>query len=493
MKQFNWHHGVQSRSFRSGGYSTLIVAAAVAIAILLNLIVAKLPSSVTKTDLTSNQLYSLSDQTKEIVSGLEQDVEVYLIAQEGQENAALVQFLERYDDLSDHLTVKTKDPVVYPNFVSPYTSATVYNNSLLVLCGDRSQYISYYDIYTTSYSSYYSYSTEFAGEGALTSAIDYVTNADLPKVYVLTGHGESDLPSSLVSSIAQENIRTEDLSLLTADAIPDDADAVLIYSPSSDLSESDADKLLTYLKAGGKLLLFTDVTDAEMPNLASVMAEYGLEAQTGVVMEGNAGYYLSYPLYLLPEIGTHTITSPIKSNNYYLLVPYAHGIQTLEDARDTLTITALMTTTEDGYLKSDLANLTTLEREDGDETGAFSIAVAVSETVEAEEASVDTNEEDSGESEEALETQIVWVASTQMFDSQIDAKVAGANSDFFLNCLGWVCDSEHTISIHAKSLDTEYLTVPTATANRLSVLAIAVLPLAVLALGFVLCRGRKRR
>lgn len=69
------------------------------------------------------------------------------------------------------------------------------NNSLIVECGDRSRYISYNDIYIQEADIYsYSYNTSFDGEGAITSAIDYVTAKELPQLYLLEGHGEASCP-----------------------------------------------------------------------------------------------------------------------------------------------------------------------------------------------------------------------------------------------------------------------------------------------------------
>ena len=74
-----------------------------------------------------------------------------------------------------------RNPDVYPTFAEQYTDEDVPNNSLVVECGDRYRYISYDDIYLAESSVYsYSYSTSFDGEGAITSAIDYVTTEDLP-------------------------------------------------------------------------------------------------------------------------------------------------------------------------------------------------------------------------------------------------------------------------------------------------------------------------
>ena len=130
--------------------------------------------------------------------------------------------LGKYESLSDHIQVVKRNPDVYPTFAEQYTDEDVPNNSLVVECGDRSRYISYNDIYVQSADMYsYSYTTDFDGEGAITSAIDYVVTEDLPQLYVLEGHGEAELPSTFADQIEKANIETNTLSLLTVDAIPE--------------------------------------------------------------------------------------------------------------------------------------------------------------------------------------------------------------------------------------------------------------------------------
>ena len=124
-----------------------------------------------------------------------------------------------------------KNPDVYPTFAEQYTDETVQNNSFVVECGERSRFIGYDDIYVQEANMYsYSYSTSFDGEGAITSAIDYVTTEDLPQLYVLEGHGEKDLPENFKEQIEKEKIETNTLSLLNVDAIPEEADVILIIS-----------------------------------------------------------------------------------------------------------------------------------------------------------------------------------------------------------------------------------------------------------------------
>ncbi|MBM6724038.1 GldG family protein [Pseudoflavonifractor phocaeensis] len=469
----------RTRTFRAGGYSLAAAAVVIAIAVAVNLVVGALPADWTKTDLTSTGLYSLSSQTQQMVSALEDEVTVYWLVQSDTEDNTIGELLERYQDLSKNLKVERKDPVVYPNFAQQYTTSTLYNNSLIVTCGDRSRYISYYDIYVTDYSSYYTTgtaSTQFDGESQLTSAIDYVTNEDLPVVYTLTGHGESQLPSTLSDGAAEENVLLSELSLLTQESVPEDADALIIYAPQSDISADEKDMLLTYLQSGGKLLLVTDYTETAMPNLAEVMAYYGTSLADGIVMEGDSSHHMrgsSY--YLLPDIGSHDITSPLADGGYYVLMPVAQGISVSDELREGLTVTQLLTTTSASYAKADAYNLTTYDKEEGDLEGPFALGVAISEEVEGGT------------------TGIVWLTTSYMFNDDVDMLVSGANTDLFLNALDWMCQRESSISIRAKDLSTEYLTVPSSDVSTWSLILVVTLPLAFILAGAYITVTRRKR
>lgn len=469
----------RSRAFHAGGYSLAAAAVVIAIAIAVNLVAGALPAAWTKLDLTDSGLYSLSAQTQQMVSALEDEVTIYWLAQEGYEDSALEQLLERYSSLSGQLKVVHKDPVVYPNFAQQYTSEAISNNSLIVTCGERSRYISYYDIYVTDYSSYYttgSYSTQFAGESEVTSAINYVTSDELPVVYTLTGHGESALPTDLSAGAEGENLALEELSLLTTEAVPEDADALLIYAPQKDLSDDEKERVLTYLQGGGKLLLVTDYTQEELPNLMEIMAYYGLSSVDGIVLEGDDARYLwGANYYILPDLSSHAITDPILQDGYYVLAPVAQGISVADELREGLTVTALLTTSDAAYSKTAGYDMTTYDREEGDLDGPFTLAAAATETLE---------EGESG---------LVWFTTSRMFDTSDRWVAASANLDLFLNALSWLCQQENTLSIRAKNLSTSYLTVPASDASTLSLLLVAVLPLAVLGCGIAVTIRRRRR
>ena len=92
-----------------------------------------------------------------------------------------------------------------------------------------------------------------------------------------------------------------------------------------------------------------------------------------------------------------------------------------------------------------------------------------------------------------MESRLVWIGSTGITDDDANARVSGGNQDLFLNALDWLCDQEQSVTIHAKTLGTNYLTMSDATANILSILVLAVIPGTLLALGMILNVRRKRR
>ena len=198
------------RALQGGSYSIAAAAVILAILVVVNILVSALPTSMTKYDISSAKLYSVTSNTKAVLSGLDEDVTIYWIVQAGMEDDLLENLLGKYESLSDHITVEKKNPDVYPTFAQQYTSETVQNNSLIVECGDRSRYIGYEDIYIQEADLYsYNYNISFDGEGAITSAIDYVVTEDLPKLYLLEGHGEAELPQSFTEQIEKANIETD--------------------------------------------------------------------------------------------------------------------------------------------------------------------------------------------------------------------------------------------------------------------------------------------
>ena len=467
---------VAKKQFKIGTYTVGTTIVVLAILVVINMCVSALPLKFTSFDLTSNDLYSISDQTEQILESLDEPVKVYWIVQDGNEDDAVEKLLANYADLSSDFTYEKIDPVANPNFTSQYTSDSIYNNSLVVVNSDetKSRYVSYYDIYSSSYDDSYNEVVEFSGENALTSAVNYVTTDTQTKAYYLTGHGEDSIPTNLQSSMESDNLTLEELNLVSEEGVPDDCEALIIYSPARDISDKELTKIETYMENGGNILLITDCDAEGLENVEELMDEYGIEPVDGMVVEDDSNHFMSnYPNYLLPSIGSHDITDPISEGNYYVLLPVAQGAE-LEE-KDDVTTTALLSTTSDAYSKIDGLNATEADKEDGDidaDDDGFALAVAAENSTNG--------------------SKLVWVGSSNIANSSVDEAVSGANTDMLLNSMGWMCEIEDSISIRAKTVDNEYLSLTSAQTNRWTVIMVILIPLAFIVAGIYVWIHRRK-
>jgi len=461
-------------AFRGGSYSLIITGVVLAILVVVNIFASVLPKTLTQYDISSTKLYSITSNTKVVVNALEKDVTIYWVVQADQEDAVIENLLNKYDSLSEHIEVVKKNPDVFPTFAEQYTDESVQNNSLIVECGERSRFISYNDIYLVDVNNMYSYSytTSFDGEGAITSAIDYVVSEDLPQLYVLEGHGEAELPATFSEQLEKENMEIVQLSLLTVDAIPEETDVIIIHSPSSDISTEEKDMLADYVAEGGKLLVMAGPTkDDQLENLYSLLSDYGVEAQDGIVVEADRMHYaFQRPYILLPDMSSHAITDFLMEANYFPIMPTSRGLVVNESSGNG-TVTELLTTSMDSFSKIAGYDLSTYDKEEGDIDGPFAVAVSV---------------------ESSNEGKIVWFASSEFLNDMYNAYSSGANVDMAMNALSSLIGEREAIAIRSKSLNYNYLTISESTGSLLKVTMIGVFPLFYLGIGIWVVLRRRR-
>lgn len=459
-------------ALQGGSYSLAVTAIVLAILIAVNILAAALPKSLTRLDISSTKLYSITSNTKVVVNALEKDVTIYWIVQADEEDDVLENLLDKYKSLSEHIEVVKKNPDIYPTFAEQYTKETVQNNSLVVESGERSRYIGYDDIYLydTNMSSY-SYDVSFDGEGAITSAIDYVVNEDQPKLYVLEGHGEAELPQAFREQLEKENMELNQFSLLTADEIPEDADGILIYGPSSDISAEEEELLTEYVSGGGKLMVLAGPTEeGTLTNLYHILEDYGVETVDGIVVDPDRAHYaFQAPYVLLPDLFGSEITDPLIEENYYAIMPIAQGL-TVTDT-ESGRVTELLGTSELSFSKKDGYALSSYEKEEGDTDGPFALAVSIAA--------------DHG-------GQIVWFASSSFLDEMYNAYSSGANLDLAMNAMSSLIGGNEAVAIRSKSLNYNYLTISDSTASFLKMIMIAVFPLLYLGTGICITVWRRK-
>lgn len=122
--------------------------------------------------------------------------------------------------------------------------------------------------------------------------------------------------------------------------------------------------------------------------------------------------------YIRPMYGEHDIVKPLSAASEVMVVPFGQNIRVLENRKSTLKSTTLLKTTSTGYIKS--LDADTLEKSDGDQTGAMTLAIAVTDTID-----------------DNTQARLVAVTSPYISNSQMDTYVSGGNYDFLLNSVSF--------------------------------------------------------
>ena len=181
-----------------------------------------LPSPPVPLDATQNNKLSVSDETKDFLKELDEDITIYIIDPTSSEDVLLV-FLRRYASNSDRINVKVISSVTDGDVLERYgiSPESVDAGSIilasetkhaLLYAGDLFSYtneqigFSNIDSYTYAQYLYYAYAYDqasyeilqyetislFNGDAVITTYVEYLTTDDMPTVFFLNGHGEAE-------------------------------------------------------------------------------------------------------------------------------------------------------------------------------------------------------------------------------------------------------------------------------------------------------------
>ncbi len=162
----------------------------------------------------------------------------------------------------------------------------------------------------------------FKGEQAVTSALLEVMTDRHPRVYFTRGHGELRLndtsPARGLSRLAEElsarNIELRTLELAEVNAVPADADLIVIADPQGPMMPQDVEKLRAYLtNESGRIILF--LSPAVRHGLEPLLSDWGILADDKLVLEQSSDYIEGAGNYLLRQFAEHPITQVLIDNH----------------------------------------------------------------------------------------------------------------------------------------------------------------------------------
>jgi ABC-2 type transport system permease protein len=478
MGKLDIRKSFQQKKFRYGGYATLVTAVVLSIVLVLNLVVGQLDL---KLDLTKDKLYSLSEQSTSLIKELKSDVKIIKLFTSANENTGVKEIIDKYASGSNKVTIETIDPDLHPEVINKYKKdATEINNgSIVVESGNKFKVIDAYELYnySTDQSTGQQSVQSLAVEQKITAALLYVTSDKNPVVYNLQGHSEVDVPANITSAFGNENYTVQTLNLLTTDWKPATGDILLINSPQRDFSSEEVTKVKDYLTKGGRALIFVDWLKTDLPNLQSILTAYGVSISRNLILEANASNTIqNYPNYLVPNFGSHDILKPLTTSKVAVLTANAQPIMQEKLKKDTIKVEPLLTTSNKAYAKIS-SDIKTSEKESGDISGPFNIAVAITDELDYNDTTKNPR--------------IVLFSSTALMNEQLVSMSKNGNVDLVMNSMNWLVDRKDNISIRAKDLSVETLVMTMSQQLTVSGIAVILIPL-IVAIGGVIVWLRRR-
>lgn len=470
----------QSRKFRQGSLATAIAVVVIALVIVINLVASTLTDRYSLTvDLTPEKLFSITDETKEYLSGLDRDVTVYVMSSEEDYAAAYLQVLEvlkKYALQSPRISLEFVDVVANPAFAQNYPNLQLSTYSILIVCGDKVRDIASYELYDYESTMYGSYPVASAAEQVLTSAILAVTSESTVNVAVVTGHNETD-PAAFTSLLGSNNYLTDQVNLVTGNLDPAFSVAV-ISAPSRDFTEDELKRLDTFLENGGrygKTLLYLASSEGEsLPNLEAFLADWGITVEPGVVYESDANRYIpGYPYIAQLDFAEDVYSERSQAEQLYPFAAYARPLRQAYDSKGSVTTEVLLQfSATSGIIRSE---------EDIQEPDGSPIPYAI------------LSRSTSYVGGTPLQSQVVAVGSSSFVEDFFLSTPSFANSAYMLDLLADLTGKEEGVRIQSKSLSGSPLTITSLQAIVIGLVLAIVLPLVLLITGITIWLRRRHR
>lgn len=440
-----------------------------------------------RADWTKTRLYSLSSATRKLVGGLAKPVRVTaFMDRDSRLWAPVSELLSRYRALSPSIEVEYLDPKRNPARAEALARefGGVREGTVVFRSGDRKKYVEEDKMAEYDFSAGPGQGAPemkaFKGEEAFTSAILAVTEDRPARIYFASGHGEGSIDSAergrgyadAKQLLERDNLTVATWESLGKDAVPADANALVVAGPRTALLEPEAAAIAKYLAAGGGVLLLLDPVlpapsaPAADFGLGALLTENGVRLGSDIVVDpANALPLVGAETVFANRYGTHPIVRALAAEGLPVILPLARSVTKGENAAS---VTMLVETSADGWGETSLSDLESeLKKEPEDVTGPVSLAVAAG-ALENEKA--------------PLKKGRLVVVGNSRFAAAGSLGSAG-NANLFLNAIHWLTGAEKRIGIAPKTPEQASLSLTQAQVRRISLFAILGLPAVAVILG----------
>jgi ABC-type uncharacterized transport system involved in gliding motility auxiliary subunit len=469
--------GLGLRQLKYGTNTFVLVLVVLGILGGVNYLVTRHPQRV---DLTENQRYSLSDQTRKVLAGLEDEVTITYFQRErdmlrGQDR------LREYQTFTDKLQVEFVDPVQSPTRAEAFDVRGPWP-ILIVQRGDQRERISN------------------DSEQDLTNALLKVTREGRKTVCLVEGQGERSAEDSsergysgAKTALTESQYDTQTLFLLREGAVPEECSVLVVAGPEKDLAPEAISPIREFVQAGGKALIMVEPEFKEaFPNLVGLLEEWNLEAGNDVVVDISDMGQLFGVSELAPLVIDYPYHAITKDFRLMTLFAGARSLQAGEGSVEGVSAQDLGRTSPQAWAETTLTLEGALEfEEETDRLGPISLVAAATIAGEAPEpspspspsAEEDSDEEDADNEGKAPEGRVVAVGDADFASNSLLG--FQGNRDFFLNVVAWLAEDADLISIRPKEPENQSLFLSRQKQQMVAWVALVILPFVFVIAGVV--------
>lgn len=494
-----------NRRLRYGASATALTVVVIVGVVLLNVVAGILndryPISL---DLTSDETFTISEDSRAIAQSVKEDVEVIAFQDEAYYsspslasddlNTIARQFYEAMKQYTvasgGKVTVRYINYADNPTLVSQYAKYEVSENAILFLCGERYGVTSLSEMFNYDEESYYySYGstltvTESLVEQVIATNVRKVSG-DLAPVVVMTGHGEDNYTLANVKKVLGNNAYdTVECDLTKSETITDDAITMVIPAPTTDYSAEEVVKIRDWLQQEGEysrnLVLFTNYT-AYCPNLYELIEEeYGIEVTMEMIYETGSYYNSNYAAY--GQIAGSDLTTGEAGQKALSLYTQRLKLHRASDTDLTVSNVPLLTFGS----TAQLIDLTVTDTDNVTTYAADAYPVVGAAYADKQVASPTTNS--------TVESVVVVYGSAYFLDSTVLSYISNAqNEAMFLETFNKISGAADSTTISSRSMSSSYLTYESSTALWVGIGVFTVaIPVITLAIGLIVFIRRRR-
>lgn len=484
----------KSKKFRQGTFATLLSILGVVVIILFASVFGTLADRFKwQLDMTEDQIFTITDDTKDFLQDLDKDVTIYVLNSEAGFTASSPtayftqanEMIQNYEDLSPHISVQYVDIVKDPTFVSKYTDQNLERNSLLLECGDNTFWVASQDLFNLQQTQQGQYVTSSKAEQVLTSAILNVTSDHRPIVTVIGGHDELSV-TGFTDLLELNNYEITHTNLMTDDIDPETTIAI-VAAPMRDFTEDELRKLDKFLLNDnqlGKTLFYAASYQQnpveDYPNLNAFLAEWGLGVSDELIfeLEQTRRFHPTNTYLYIVDYVDNDFQPEQTASEYYNAMMYPHAVEILfESGSGRQTASLLETSDLSGAFPRDASE----DWQPGEEdlNGPYS-TLALSQWLKYDGTT-------------PIKSNVVVLGSADAIAESSLAEFNFANSKYFVSLMDEFSQRDSSVYIESKRVANYRMDISVKQQRTLGIVFAIVLPVLLVASGLTIWLRRRHR